>query len=118
MAGQLAIELNAHHDNPIVTPARDRIISAGNYEALPRGTHIPNMNARDLEAHIGPPLEAKHMARLTSSLRNVERARKATEIIRRAIVALSEGRMLELARVRSLDELERGVVARAEPAVG
>jgi histidine ammonia-lyase len=33
--GQLAIELNAHHDNPIVTPDGDRIISAGNYEALP-----------------------------------------------------------------------------------
>ena len=33
--GQLAIELNAHHDNPIVTPAEERIISAGNYEALP-----------------------------------------------------------------------------------
>ncbi|HTU94641.1 MAG TPA: aromatic amino acid lyase [Solirubrobacteraceae bacterium] len=32
---QLAIELNAHHDNPIVTPDADRIISAGNYEALP-----------------------------------------------------------------------------------
>jgi histidine ammonia-lyase len=32
---QLAIELNAHHDNPIVTPDGDRIISAGNYEALP-----------------------------------------------------------------------------------
>jgi histidine ammonia-lyase len=33
--GQLAIELNAHHDNPIVAPGEDRIISAGNYEALP-----------------------------------------------------------------------------------
>jgi histidine ammonia-lyase len=33
--GQLAIELNAHHDNPIVMPGEDRIISAGNYEALP-----------------------------------------------------------------------------------
>jgi histidine ammonia-lyase len=33
--GQLAIELNAHHDNPIVIPGADRIISAGNYEALP-----------------------------------------------------------------------------------
>jgi histidine ammonia-lyase len=33
--GQLAIELNAHHDNPIVVPGEDRIISAGNYEALP-----------------------------------------------------------------------------------
>jgi histidine ammonia-lyase len=27
--GQLGIELNAHHDNPIVTPGEDRIISAG-----------------------------------------------------------------------------------------
>jgi histidine ammonia-lyase len=33
--GQLAIELNAVHDNPIVVPGEDRIISAGNYEALP-----------------------------------------------------------------------------------
>ena len=33
--GQLAIELNAHHDNPIVSPSEDRIISAGNYEVLP-----------------------------------------------------------------------------------
>lgn len=33
--GQLAIELNAHHDNPIVIRGEDRIISAGNYEALP-----------------------------------------------------------------------------------
>lgn len=32
---QLAIELNAHHDNPIVLPGEDRLISAGNYEALP-----------------------------------------------------------------------------------
>ena len=33
--GQVAIELNAHHDNPIVVPDEDRIISGGNYEALP-----------------------------------------------------------------------------------
>ncbi len=32
---QLAVELNAHHDNPIVLPDEDRLISAGNYEALP-----------------------------------------------------------------------------------
>ncbi len=33
--GQLGVELNAHHDNPIVLPDEDRLISAGNYEALP-----------------------------------------------------------------------------------
>jgi histidine ammonia-lyase len=32
---QVTVELNAHHDNPIVLPDEDRVISAGNYEALP-----------------------------------------------------------------------------------
>ena len=31
---QLAIELNAHHDNPIVVPGDVPIVSAGNYEAI------------------------------------------------------------------------------------
>jgi len=34
-SGQLAIELNAHHDNPIVLTGEDRLISAGNYDILP-----------------------------------------------------------------------------------
>ncbi len=33
--GQLAIELNSHHDNPIVLSDEDRMISAGNYDILP-----------------------------------------------------------------------------------
>ncbi len=33
--GQLAVELNAHHDNPIVMTDEDRLISAGNYDILP-----------------------------------------------------------------------------------
>jgi histidine ammonia-lyase len=32
---QLAIELNSHHDNPIVMTDEDRLISAGNYDILP-----------------------------------------------------------------------------------
>ena len=32
--GQLAVELNGHHDNPIVVPGEELIISAGNYEAI------------------------------------------------------------------------------------
>jgi histidine ammonia-lyase len=32
---QLAIELNAHHDNPVVVVAEERIISAGCYDVLP-----------------------------------------------------------------------------------
>jgi histidine ammonia-lyase len=32
---QLAIELNSHHDNPIVMTGEDRLISAGNYDILP-----------------------------------------------------------------------------------
>jgi histidine ammonia-lyase len=32
--GQLTVELNGHHDNPIVVPGEELIISAGNYEAI------------------------------------------------------------------------------------
>jgi len=33
--GQLAIELNAHRDNPLVLTAEDRIVSVGCYDVLP-----------------------------------------------------------------------------------
>jgi long-chain acyl-CoA synthetase len=88
----------------------------GNHAALPRGTHVPNLSARRLEAHIGPPLAASDMARLTAHLAPVQQARAATDIIRKAIVALSEERMLQLSVVRSLEELDDGVVVRPEAA--
>jgi long-chain acyl-CoA synthetase len=81
----------------------------GNFDALPRGSVVPNLNARDLKATIGLPLAAREMARLTAHLPNVQAARAATEIIRAAIVALSEGRVLDLERVVSLDRVESGV---------
>jgi histidine ammonia-lyase len=34
-SGQLAVELNAHHDNPLVVTGEDRIVSAGCYDVLP-----------------------------------------------------------------------------------
>ncbi|MBI1945040.1 MAG: AMP-binding protein [Deltaproteobacteria bacterium] len=82
----------------------------GNYQALPRGTLVPNLKARELEAHIGPPLPAVELRRLVAHLPPVQQARTATDLIKRAIVALAEGRMLDLSRVRSLEQLERGVV--------
>lgn len=88
----------------------------GNYQALPRGTLLPNLDARHLEAHIGPPLPARELARLTAHLPPVQQARVATDVIRRAVVALSEGKMLELSKVKSLEDLERGVVARTDAA--
>ncbi len=84
----------------------------GNHQALPRDALLPDLRHRELEAHIGPPLEARQLARLTAHLPPVQQAREATEIIRRAVVALSEGRMLELSRVETLAKLERGVVRR------
>jgi long-chain acyl-CoA synthetase len=82
----------------------------GNYQALPRGTLVPNLKARELEAHIGPPLPAAELRRLVAHLPPVQQARTATDLIKRAIIALAEGRMLDLSRVRSLEQLERGVV--------
>ena len=83
----------------------------GNYDALPRGKLLPNLKARDLEAHIGPPLPAAEMQRLVAHLPPVQQARVATDLIKRAVVALAAGRILELSRVERLEELERGVIA-------
>ncbi len=81
----------------------------GNFEALPRGSYVPNKNARELHAHIGPPLSAKEMARLTAHLPNVQAARAATELIRAAVLALSQGEMLQLAHVATLNDVGAGV---------
>jgi len=40
---QLSIELNAHHDNPVVVVSEERIISAGCYDVLPLATALDLM---------------------------------------------------------------------------
>jgi long-chain acyl-CoA synthetase len=76
----------------------------GCYEAFPRGAAAPRVG-RPLRARIGPPLSSTELARLTAHLGPVQAARAASEVIRQAVVALSEGHALELHRARSLDDV-------------
>ena len=71
----------------------------GTYEALPKGARLPRRGS--LTARIGPPLEAEALARLTAHLSPVEAARAATSLVHRAVVALSEGKALDLSEPAS-----------------
>ncbi|MFZ9886017.1 MAG: AMP-binding protein [Myxococcota bacterium] len=73
----------------------------GAYEALPKGATLPRR--APLRAHIGPPLEAQHLLRLTAHLPAVAAARAATGLIRAAVEALRDGATLELSDVTHLD---------------
>ena len=86
------------------------------FNALPRGTLVPQ--ARTLVARIGPPLQARELARLTSHLPAVQAARTSAEVIRKAVVALSKSRVLELERARSLDDLDTAIHALPPPDEG
>ncbi|MBM4280187.1 MAG: AMP-binding protein [Deltaproteobacteria bacterium] len=77
----------------------------GCYEAFPRGATAPRFGS-SLRARIGPALSAAELRRLTAHLGPVQAARAASEIIRAAVVALSEGQALELHRAPSLDDVQ------------
>jgi long-chain acyl-CoA synthetase len=76
----------------------------GTYEALPKGRSFPTR--RELVARIGPPLEVSELRRLTAGMKQGFAYRKAAELAHRAVCALQEGQVLDLSRVRDLDELE------------
>jgi long-chain acyl-CoA synthetase len=76
----------------------------GCFEAFPRGASRPRFGRR-LVAHVGPPLEASALARLTAHLPAVKAARAAADVIRESIVALRDGKALELSKIRDLDDI-------------
>jgi long-chain acyl-CoA synthetase len=78
----------------------------GCYEAFPRGASTPRFGS-SLGARIGPPLSSSELARLTAHLGPVQAARAASDVIRAAVVALSEGHALELHRAATLDDVQR-----------
>jgi long-chain acyl-CoA synthetase len=89
----------------------------GCYEAFPRGAMAPRFGS-SLRARIGPALSSTDLARLTAHLGPVQAARAASEVIRAAVVALSEGQALELHRAQSLDDVQRARRALPRPAEG
>ena len=65
----------------------------GTHRALPKGSTLPK--SRDVEARIGAPLEAREMARLTQGLSAAEASRVVTRLAHRAVVMLSQGKVLD-----------------------
>jgi long-chain acyl-CoA synthetase len=65
----------------------------GTHRALPKGSTLPKN--RDVEARIGAPLEAREMQRLTAGLPPAEASRIVTRLAQRAVVMLSQGKVLD-----------------------
>jgi long-chain acyl-CoA synthetase len=82
----------------------------GCFDAFPRGANFPRFGA-PLKATIGPALPAAELQRLTSSLAPVQAARAAADVIRQAVLALRDGRALELSRAPSLEQLDQATRA-------
>ena len=66
----------------------------GAFDAFPKGSMVPK--ARQLSVHIGPPLPAEELHRLTAHLAPVQAAREATTWIRKSVLRLSQGKTLDL----------------------
>jgi long-chain acyl-CoA synthetase len=65
----------------------------GTYTALPKGANF--IHSRELRVRIGPPLEGSELERLTAGLGASEASRAVARLVRRAVVALSRGSVLD-----------------------
>jgi long-chain acyl-CoA synthetase len=79
----------ARHHNIDILP----IYLGGTHRALPKGTTLPKH--REVEARIGAPLEALEMQRLTEGLSAAEASRIITRLAHRAVLLLSQGKILD-----------------------
>ncbi|NUQ75850.1 MAG: AMP-binding protein [Polyangiaceae bacterium] len=73
----------------------------GTYESWPKGRAVPTR--RDIVARIGPPLEIADLRRLTAGMKLSPASRKVTEIAREAVLALKDGKVLDLRRLGAED---------------
>jgi long-chain acyl-CoA synthetase len=68
----------------------------GTYQAMPRGATLPS--GRAVSAHIGPVLKMSDLERVTEGLKFGDRVRTITQIIQRAVEALRDRDVVDLAR--------------------
>jgi long-chain acyl-CoA synthetase len=73
----------------------------GTFESWPKGRAVPTR--RDIVARIGPPLEIGELRRLTAGMKLSPASRRVTEIAREAVLALKEGKVLDIRRLSSTD---------------
>jgi long-chain acyl-CoA synthetase len=90
--------LTLHHGIDVLP-----VYLGGTFNALPKGASV--LRRRDVTARIGPPLEIEHLRRLTNGMSASDASRAVAELVRRAVVALSRGDVLEISRLESLDQI-------------
>lgn len=88
--------LALHHRSDILPVYLDRT-----HRALPKGSTV--LRTREVGARIGPPLEFAHLQRLTADMTRGEASRAVTELVRRAILALRRGTVLDISRLDAID---------------
>ena len=86
----------------------------GTHQAMPKGRTVPT--SRGVSAHVGPVLEVAQLERLTAGLKLTERVRRVTEITQRAVEALRDGSVLDLARLTPQDVIQD--TPRVHPLIG
>jgi long-chain acyl-CoA synthetase len=79
------------------------VFLGGTHAAMPKGARVPRQ--REILARIGPPLCVHDLRRLTSELSAADAAREVARIARQAVLALSEGNVLDLTHAQRRAEL-------------
>jgi long-chain acyl-CoA synthetase len=75
----------------------------GTFDALPKGRSVPTKRA--IVARIGPPLEVAELRRLTEGMRASAASRKVAELAHAAVIALRDGKVLDLKTIGRADEI-------------
>ncbi len=84
----------------------------GSYRIMPKGRMLPT--GRGVTVKIGPPLEVKHLRRLTEGMKSSQAARYAAGIARDAVAALRDGENLLLANLEPEQAAPKKVLTPAE----
>jgi 1-acyl-sn-glycerol-3-phosphate acyltransferase len=79
------------------------VFLGGTHASLPKGATVPRK--RDIVARIGPPLLAADVRRLTEGLSMADAAREVARIAREAVIALRDGKVIDLANAKERGEL-------------
>jgi long-chain acyl-CoA synthetase len=79
------------------------VFLGGTHASMPKGAPLPTK--REIVARIGPPLVVSDLRRLTEGMSAADAAREVARIAREAVLALSEGKVLDLSKAARREEL-------------
>jgi long-chain acyl-CoA synthetase len=72
----------------------------GTRDAMPKGARVPT--GRRIFARIGPPMNIQDLRRLTKGLTPADASREVAKLARRAVVALRDGDVLDIAKLEAI----------------